>query len=234
MRSYLVVDDNLELAENVAEILADTGAHVDVASDGPSALERVARTRYDLLVSDMRMPTMGGAELVHRIRRVDPGLPALVMTAYTHADDLEAARREGLLAVLPKPVPVARLLELAAAARRDGLVAIVEDDPALADNLVEALRERGFAGVTAASVLETERLHGLRPCTALVDLRLPGGPDGEAMARLARAFPGLPMLVVSGRDDIAPTAPYRMRFGKPVPTAELLAAVERVWEERRG
>ena len=72
----------------------------------------------------------------------DPNLPAVVITAYTNDDDLEAARNEGVLAVLPKPAPVARLLELLGAARRGGLVAIIEDDAALSDNLSEVLRRR--------------------------------------------------------------------------------------------
>jgi CheY-like chemotaxis protein len=175
----------------------------------------------------MRMPLMGGAELVHEIRRIDPGAPALVITAHAGDDALEAARREGLLAVLGKPVEVPRLLALLASARRDGLAVVVEDDARLSDNLCEALRSRGFAAVTAASVLETERLGPVRPFCALVDLRVPGGPHGEAMRRLAARFPGMPMIVVTGYDE-PPPLPHQAFFTKPFDTASLLAAVERL------
>ena len=174
---------------------------------------------------------MGGAELVHEIRRIDPGAAAMVITAHVSDDALEAARREGLLAVLPKPVAVGRLLELLAVARRDGLVAVVEDDPRMSDNLCEALRGRGFAAVTAASVLETERLGPVEPFCALVDLRVPGGADGEAMRRLREKFPGLPMIVVTGIAE-PPTLPHEGYFTKPFDTAELLAAVERLHGHR--
>ena len=226
MRRYLIVDDNAAFAENLAEIVGDTGAQADIASSGAAALELAARTRYDALVSDMRMPVMGGAELVHRVRRADPGLPAIVITAYTHDDDLLAARQEGLLAVLPKPAPVARLLELLASARRAGLVVLVEDDVHLSDNLGEALRLRGFAAVTAASVLETERLGDVRPFAALVDLRVPGGPDGTAMNRLAHKFPGLPMFVLTGHADVPPPVAHQYLFTKPFRTSEVLGALE--------
>jgi two-component system, response regulator PdtaR len=228
VRRYLIVDDNQAFAENLAEILSETGAHVDTASGGREALARAAVTRYDALVSDMRMPVMGGAELVHRLRALDPGLPAIVITAYTNDDDLAAARREGLLSVLPKPAPVAQLLALVASARRDGLVVLVEDDPALSDNLSEALRGHGFATVTACSVLETERLGSVRPFAGLVDLRLPGGPDGEAMSRLAAKYPGLPLLVISGH-EVEPPQPHAGIFRKPFDTASLLAAVEELY-----
>jgi CheY-like chemotaxis protein len=234
MRRYLVVDDNQAFAENLAEIIGDAGGTVDVASGGEAALERARKTRYDALISDMRMPVMGGAELVHRIHALDPGLPAIVITAYTHDDDLQAARREGLLAVLPKPAPVPTLLELLRVGRRDGLVVLIEDDPHFADNLSEILRTRGFASVTAASVLETERLGDVRPFAALVDLRVPGGPDGMAMTRLSEKFPGLPMLVVTAHLEVAPPVAHQGVFRKPFQTEELVATLERLYRARHA
>jgi CheY-like chemotaxis protein len=230
MRSYLVVDDNMDFAENLAEILRDRGDEVAVAENGRDAVEAVRGRRFDAILTDMRMPVMGGAELVHEIRRVDPGAPALVISAHVGDDALEAARREGLLAVLPKPVEVPRLLALLASARRDGLVVVVEDDPRMSDNLCELLRTRGFAAVTAASVLETERLGPVRPFCALVDQRVPGGPDGEAMRRLASKYPGLPMIVVTAYHE-PPPVPHQGYFTKPFDTRELLAAVERLHPE---
>jgi CheY-like chemotaxis protein len=232
MRSYLIVDDNRDFAENLAEIVRDMGNEVVVAESGREALELARGRRFDALLTDMRMPFMGGAQVVHEIRRMDPGLAALVITAHVGDNDLEAARREGLLAVLPKPVPVDRLLRLLETARRDGLVVIIEDDLVLSDNLTEVLRSRGFATVTAASVLETERLGPVRPFCALVDLRIPGGPDGEAMARLGQHYPGLPMIVVTGHVGETPPLPHRGFFPKPFETDALLTAVERLHASR--
>jgi CheY-like chemotaxis protein len=227
MRSYLVVDDNLDFAENLAEILRDGGDEVVIAENGREAAQAVRARRFDAILTDMRMPLMGGTELVHEIRRIDPGAPAMVITAHVGDDALEAARREGLLAVLGKPVEVPRLLALLASARRDGLVVVVEDDSRMSDNLCEALRSRGFAAVTAASVLETERLGPVHPFCALVDLRLPDAPHGEAMRRLAARYPGMPMIVVTGFDE-PPPMPHEGFFTKPFDTGALLAAVERL------
>jgi CheY-like chemotaxis protein len=232
MRHYLIVDDNRAFAENLGEIVRDLGDEVAVAENGEEALALAKKRRFDAIVTDMRMPLMGGAELVHHVRRIDPGLAAIVVTAYVRDNDLDAARREGLLAALPKPVPIGRLLELLGVARRDGLVVVVEDDTALCDNLCEALRGRGFAAVTAASVLETERLGPVEPFCALVDLRIPGGPAGEAMRRLGVQYPGLPMLVVTAYHD-EPPLPHVGFFPKPFDTAVLLAAVDRQYEARQ-
>jgi CheY-like chemotaxis protein len=231
MRRYLIVDDNRDFAENLAEILRDGGDEVSIAESGREALAIAKDTCFDAVLTDMRMPLMGGAELVHEIRRLDPGAAAMVITAYVGDDAIEAARHEGLLAVLPKPVSVGRLLDLLAVARRDGLVVIVEDDHRLADNLSEALRTKGFAAVTAATVLETERLGPVEPFCALADLRVPGGPDGEALRRLVAKYPGLPVIVVTGLPEV-PSVPHHGYFTKPFDTGELLAAVERLHRSR--
>jgi len=232
MRRVLITDDNRAFAENLAEIVEDAGYEAVVADSGAEALRVATATRFDVLLSDMRMPEMGGAEFVHRVRRVDPGLPAIVITAYTYDNDLAQARREGLLGVLPKPVPVPTLLELLSVARRGGLLVLVEDDVSLADNLTELLQTQGFATVTAASALETERLGDISPFAALVDLRTPGDLDGEGMRKLAVRFPGLPMLVVTGHLDIAPPVEYEGYFAKPFDTTNLLAAIEHLYRAR--
>jgi CheY-like chemotaxis protein len=229
MKRYLFVDDNAAFAENLAEIVRDTGDEVVVADRGDKAVALAGESRFDGLVTDMRMPVMSGAALVHAVRRIDPGLPAIVVTAYTGEADLLAARQEGILAVLPKPVPIDRLLALLSRARRNGLIALVEDDPALADNLTEELRERGFSAVTASSLAETDRLGGIKPFVALVDLRMPGSPDGAALRLLLQKNPQLPVLVMSGHQDAIEETRHPEIFVKPFDTHALMAAVEKLW-----
>jgi CheY-like chemotaxis protein len=229
MRRYLLLDDNRAFAENIAEILRDGGDLATVVTDGAEAIELAKTTRFDALLTDMKMPGMSGAAAVHHIRRVDPGIATVVITAYPGENDLEAARREGLLAVLPKPVPVRTLLGLLAAARRDGLVALVEDDPALSDNLTEVLRGRGFSCATANSVLEADRLSMVKPFAALVDLRLPGGPDGEALRRLKVRFPELPVFVITAYPEVAQDQQAAGVFYKPFDTAALIGALEKAY-----
>jgi DNA-binding NtrC family response regulator len=230
MKRFLFVDDNRDFAENFAEILRDNGHFVAVADGGIAAIELVQKSRFDALVTDMRMPGMGGATLVHEVRRVDPGLPVIVITAYTGEADLVAAQREGLLAVLPKPVPIRGLIAMLAVARRDGLVALVEDDFALADNLAEALRDRGFSSVTASSVAETAGLGGMPLFAALVDLRISGAPDGAALKLLQERNPELPIVVMSAHDEALRQAAWPQAFAKPFDSEAVLAAVEKLWQ----
>lgn len=234
MRRYLIVDDNEALAENLAEILRDAGDQASVARSGPEALDLLRREAFDALLTDMRMPGMDGATLVREARVADPGLPAIVVTAFTRDEGISAMRAQAPLAVLPKPVPVTRLLGLLARARRDGVVAIVEDDAALAENLAEVLRDRGFGVLTAGSLEEVDRIEEQRPFAALVDLRLPDAPDGEALNRLASRFPRLPLIVITAHTNVPPTIAPRTVFRKPFATEELVAAVESLYEAHHG
>jgi DNA-binding NtrC family response regulator len=231
---YLLVDDNEALAENVAEILRDDGHEVTTSSAGEDALRRLKADRFDVLITDMKMPTMGGARLVHELRRLDPGMPVIVITAYSGDEDLKIARSEGLLAILSKPPNLPRLRELLAVARRDGLVALIEDDEALSDNLSEVFRSRGFTAVQATSVLEAEKMPAVRPFAAVTDLRVPGGPDGEAMRRLVMRYPGLPVLIITGHPDVEPPRENAGVFRKPFSSEWLVARLEELYRERQA
>ena len=226
-RRYLLIDDNRDFLENVSEILEDTGAEVAIAEDGLAALALVRATRFDAVVTDMRMPGMTGAQLVHELRVIDPGLPVILLSAFSQDAQLREARRSGLLAVLSKPHQMPRLIGLLGSARRGGTIVLVEDDPALADNLTEALSARGLSVATASNLGEVDGL-GVEPFVALVDLRVPGGGFGESLDRVRSRFPGTPMVVITayseGRPDCAAL------FLKPFDTGELVAQVEALYQ----
>lgn len=234
MRRYLLLDDNRAFAENLAEILRDGGDEANVVTDAREAIAYVREVRYDVLLTDMRMPGMSGAEALQHLRRLDPGLAAIVVTAYPGEGDLEVARREGLLAVLPKPVPLPSLMSLLSCARRDGLVYVVEDDADLCENLMELLRARGFSCVSARSARAVEHLSEVRPFAALVDLRLPGEPDGAALRLLRSRYPDLPAFAMTAYpealEDLPEPAPL---FPKPFETRALLEALERTYAARQ-
>ena len=189
MTRVLVVDDNVQLAENLAEIIFEAGLGEGVIADsGVRALELLEREPFDVLLTDMRMPGMNGAELIRRARRANPDLPVMLMSAFAGSDDMSEAMREGLLTVFGKPLPMKPFLELLARARRVRPILIVEDNVALADNLADLLRQRGLSTVTAHTLSEIERISG-GPSVAIVDLRLPGGPDCMSLERVRTRFP---------------------------------------------
>jgi two-component system, response regulator PdtaR len=81
-------------------------------------------------------------------------------------------------------------------------------------------------------VLDTERLGSLTPFAALVDLRVPGGPDGEALRRVRERFPALPCFVVTAHPDALPGDVQATGVvSKPFDTGALLATLQRLHVE---
>jgi DNA-binding NtrC family response regulator len=108
-RSVLVVDDEAEVCEMLVEFLEHLGARVDAVLDGRSALEHLRGSRFDALVTDMRMPRLSGMELINAARQFDPGIVVIVMTGYASFDSAIAVVRMGAHEYLRKPFDVAEV-----------------------------------------------------------------------------------------------------------------------------
>jgi excisionase family DNA binding protein len=112
----LVVDDEPAVRELLARTLGTKGYTVDTAPDGASAIERLASVKYDLLITDLKMPGMDGLSVIREARRSLPDLPVVVITGYsTEASAIEAINL-GVTGYLTKPFRVPRVLAVTARA----------------------------------------------------------------------------------------------------------------------
>ena len=106
----LVVDDHIEFAENIAEILDGAGYFTAVAESAEAVLACVPAMRFDLLITDYKLPGLTGAELVRALAQQGSNAPSVVMSAYTDAHTVAIARTAGACFVIAKPVDIAALL----------------------------------------------------------------------------------------------------------------------------
>ncbi len=109
----LVVDDDGDFAENLAEALEAAGWSAFVARDGGSALAAVRERRVDVMVLDLRLPVRSGLEVCQELTRAGLSVPTVVVTGYPREEQgaLEALRAEAVTEVLFKPLDVGRLLQ---------------------------------------------------------------------------------------------------------------------------
>ena len=185
VRSVLLVDDDLDICANMADILDDLGYDVDVAHEGTTALRLVRRRPYDVAILDLRMPGMDGVTLCRELQQVRSGIVSFLLTAYSDANTAERAHDAGASHVLTKPTDVAKLVSLIDRAIDQPLILIVDDDDDLCASLRDLLRSGGFRVCIAHD--EVEAVERLRESTRVVvlDLRLPGGdgwrgvPEGQ-------------------------------------------------------
>jgi len=105
----LIVDDNRDLAENLGELLEDEGWLVHVEDDPRRAAEHTGADSFDVGLLDIHMPGMDGLELHRRLQGTNPAARYLMMTAYSTDERIVTALERGVLAVLPKPIPMEAL-----------------------------------------------------------------------------------------------------------------------------
>ena len=110
--TVVIVEDDRPIADYVAAVVADAGYQAVVATHGRQALEVIETTRPALIITDLMLPFLSGAEVIAAVRaHPEParaGVPVIVMTA-AHR---QAARVVGADAIMHKPFGVAELQEL--------------------------------------------------------------------------------------------------------------------------
>lgn len=119
----LVIDDEESMRFFLRRALARRGFEVETAPDGPGGLDRFAAFRPDAVLLDVRLPGMGGREVLERIRAADPRVPVLMMTGYASVEDATGALWAGATDYVRKPLradDVAGALDRAMAARERG------------------------------------------------------------------------------------------------------------------
>lgn len=112
MPTILVVDDDADTCQNMADLFGDWGYAIETAESGDTALVKARQRAYDLGLLDVRMPGMDGLTLCEHLKRLQPPMVTMLVTAYG-GDDLDRkARAAGARHVLLKPVDFPRLVTL--------------------------------------------------------------------------------------------------------------------------
>ena len=114
-RTVLLAEDNEVNVYLFTAMLRDAGLHIDVAVDGPSALQMACASRYDLIFMDIQMPGMDGLTVTRTLRRHEAACgrvrtPVVALTANAYVEDLALSIDAGCDLHLPKPFTQAQLL----------------------------------------------------------------------------------------------------------------------------
>ena len=107
--SILVVDDEENAREGLSKILSKEGYRVETASNGKEAIDNLKRQRYDLVITDMRMPLMDGFEVLREIKKMDENIGVIMITAYGEVESYLEAMNMGAFEYINKPVRVNEL-----------------------------------------------------------------------------------------------------------------------------
>jgi len=227
----LVVDDQVEFAENIAEVLQSIGFQTDVATSAEAGIARIREGGISAIITDFKLPGRTGAELINELRRAGERIPALVMSAYTDDRTIHASQAAGAWLFLPKPVPLQTLMEVfESLAKAPAATLLVDDEASLTENLAEALTAAGHEVVVSRTATEALAL-SRRVESAVVDYRLPDGTGIEVAEKLRARDPAIRLLFISGytsemRAHLSQELAGSDTMEKPLDTGDVISWIE--------
>ena len=108
----LLVEDKDSLRQMLSTAIRKAGYAVDEAADGNVAADKIRKQPYQLVITDLRLPTLSGLEILKVQKEIDSTIPVLVMTAYGTIEEAVEAMKQGAFDFLPKPVDISHLMLL--------------------------------------------------------------------------------------------------------------------------
>ena len=101
--NLLVVDDDPYVLESLSSLLREFGYSVSTCQNARDALEKIKEQRFDVVLTDIKMPEITGIELLRRIHLIDPQLPVILLTAFAELDVAVDAIKRGAFDFITKP-----------------------------------------------------------------------------------------------------------------------------------
>jgi DNA-binding NtrC family response regulator len=113
-KRILIVDDEEDLTWSISRKLSRDQDNLEItcANSGLSALEMLSNRRYDLMITDLRMPGLSGWQLLDEVKKKYPDTPVIVMTAYGSLEVQEALKQWGETGYIEKPFEINDLRKL--------------------------------------------------------------------------------------------------------------------------
>jgi DNA-binding NtrC family response regulator len=235
MKRALVVDDDRMMARTLCDVLRAHGWDASAVNSGEAAVELVAAARFEVVLMDVRMEGMTGVDALREMRRLRPTQKVILMTAYTAADLLAQAEREGALRILSKPVAIPNLIEMlehdgALSSRR---VLVVDDNREYLATLCAVIERAGYAVSDARTLDEAvATLEADHPAVVVLDHRLDNVDLTDSIIAIKRVSPAVAVILYSGHVDVrdaaseVPAAWITSCLQKPFPPEHLVELLD--------
>ncbi len=200
----LVVDDDSNLLDLLVDTLTTVGYQTVGAPGGAEALVKLNEEKFDLMISDIKMPGIDGLQLLKKVRRHYPQLPVLFITGVASPEIIGRASPDGFLA---KPFRINHMEELIESTLNNHpetvtnqikRVLVVDDDDSFREMLTDVLRYNEYVpfAVRDANSALVELENG-EIDAVVTDIKMPG-MDGIALTnKIKEEHPDLPVILIT-------------------------------------
>lgn len=183
MASIVIIDDDPQLRKSLARLLADDGHEVKGLGTGEAGVEYLKNHRTDLVILDLRLPGMDGMETFQEIKRIDPKLPVIIMTAYGTTETAIEATKQGAFDYVLKPFEVKSFLKIVDEALRAGNFTRSRITFNPEENEDEEIFRNAIVGRSPAMQEVYKAIGRVAPTDATVLIRGESGTGKELVAR---------------------------------------------------
>jgi len=253
----LLVDDEEDFLLSSAQALERRGFHVDVAPNGVTALEKIDRVEYQIVVLDVKMPDIDGLEVFRILHQRHPSLPVVMLTGHSSLEDAFQTSRDGIADYLDKPIDMDELARrLRAIAQRhrlqpesgDGVeatgvgetvrVMVVDDEVDFLQSIKAVLERRRLSVTTAESGEAALELLAENLVDVIVlDVKMPGLSGLDVLRRVKCDYPSVQVILLSGHPSVD-AAVEGVRLGaneylqKPPDIEHLAGTIRKLHQEK--
>jgi DNA-binding NtrC family response regulator len=177
----LIVDDEKIVRESLLHWFEEDGYDVEAAEDGETALKMFDRNKYDLLLVDMKMPGIGGLELLKKVKEIDKETIVILITAFASVPSAITALKDGAYDYVTKPVDPDELAHLVKKALEQK--ALKHENVQLKENIEEIIKPDNFIGESPQMKKIFELIHTVAPTDTTVMIRGESGTGKELVAK---------------------------------------------------
>jgi len=195
----LIVDDDADAADSLAELFEMENHSVTVAYSGEQAIAAYLSVDFDVAFMDIMMPGKNGVESFFEIRKLKPDAQVYMMTGYSVEQLVKQAIDHGALGVIGKPVEPRKVLAMLDDIKPDGIVLIAEDDPDFGPQLEEVISTSGFNCKLVKSGDEALKTVSEQVVDVMIlDLNLPVIDGIEVYTQLQKKNREIPTIIITG------------------------------------
>jgi DNA-binding NtrC family response regulator len=142
----MIIEDDEGLSRLISDILSDDGQTVTVFHDPYRAVAEFGHERYSLVITDVKMPKMDGIEVLDHVKRIDPNVPVIIITAHATVDVSIQALRKGAEDLITKPFEAEEFLYRIRKVLRN--TSLLEENLKLKQELFNKFRYENIIGIS--------------------------------------------------------------------------------------
>ena len=239
----LLVEDDDTARERLAKSIRKAGYLVLVAEDGQAGLELFKKESPEILITDLKMPGIGGLELMHTAKQISPDVQVILITAFGETDTAISAIREGALDYLKKPLDLEQL-RVALGRARERIVELkkrafvpalllADDEDRIRERLAREMEKEGWKVFPAADGEEAINIFKeTKIDIVILDIKMPKKDGLQALHEMRGMSDDFEAIILTGHGD-ENTAIQALRVGainflrKPIDLEQMILAVEK-------